>query len=111
MHDGQKRRALRLVGAVVKFERNIAPGEMPRHRQDRRDADPAGDEDMTRSLRQWKVIARSRSRYDRTDGQVVVDPARGAAPVILALDCYLINGVVVRIPAQRILSDPPVRQM
>ena len=82
------------------------------HGQHRRDADAAGDEDVTEpALSQLKIVAWRGYGYDRADLQIFVNSFRSPASVILELDGNRVGGVVVWISAKRVLPHFPVRKM
>src|ERR1051326_3606690 len=71
------------------------------HRQDRGDADAAGDEQVPPGRPQREMVARSAYTYRRAFEELVVDERRAAAPGGLALDGDPPPAAIRRVPAQR----------
>ncbi len=82
------------------------------HAPDRRDPDPAGDQDGVRGvLAQAKVVARTSDLQRRADVQLVMDEARTAAARRIALDADRIGRRLRRGDRQRVVAQEPVGQM
>ncbi len=94
------------AGGIVKGPRAAKRCGPRDHRYDRRDADPAGDEDgMLAGLVERKVVAGCGDRQDVADPELVVNVGRSAASRLLALDGDHIAVPFGLIVDQRIASD------
>jgi len=95
------------AGQVIELERRAAGGlQMADHRQDRRDADAAGDEDMARrAVLERESIARRRDRQQIAGPDPVDQAGRAAAALVLALDRDHIAMPVGRVVRQGIAAD------
>ncbi|MEZ5740428.1 MAG: hypothetical protein R3E68_13920 [Burkholderiaceae bacterium] len=71
--------------------------QLPDHGQDRRDADAAGNEQVTRRRLQDKVVSRRFDLQGVADGSVGMKAHRAAPPVGLALDREHVMAFVGRI--------------
>ena len=82
------------------------------HAPDRRDPDPAGDQDGVRGvLAQAEIVARPADLHRGADMQFVMDEARAAAARRIALDADGIGRRLRRGGRERIVAQQPVGQM
>ena len=108
---GEERRRLLRARQVVELELGRSRRlQMPRHRQDRGDADAAGDERVAGRARGQREVVSRRGHPQRITHLDAVDQRdRAAAPGILALDGDVVVVALCRVVAQRILAHEPAR--
>ena len=95
---------------VIKFESRRARRAHPfDHRQDRRDANATGDEDILRRRHQFEIITRRRDHDLVTDFRVFNQADRTTAPALFALHRDAIAIALLGIIAERIFADLAVR--
>jgi hypothetical protein len=85
-------------------------GHLADHRQQRGDADPAGDEEVAGRVEEREVVAGSAGEQRRAFVGVVVDPPRPTPALPLAQDRNPPRLAVVHRAAQRVLAGEPVRE-
>ena len=107
-----ERHAIGRARAVVHVERHAGREQSFRHAEDRRDADPAREQQVVRSVGgERKLVARHADPHGIALPDFVVDRARPAAAIGIAQHGDLIAIGVFRVIAQRVLAHEPARQM
>ena len=107
---GEQRRLGRRPRAIVQGKILVPALQRSGHRQQRRDADAAGDQNVALTFgAQRKIVPRRRDMHLTAFTQVLVDPDRPSTARRLALDGNLVSGAVVRIAAQRVLPHAAIR--
>src|ERR1700676_5440392 len=109
LREGKLRAVLR---ETMKLVDEAGMVERLRHRKQRRDADPAGDEDRPNGVAaQREVVARLRNRQHVALPDHVMQALRAAARRGLALDADDVARALAGPVGDRILPDLAVRQM